>query len=139
MPIINSMASILQAQIDFLGEQIDALPPGPPGIQEIDEAIAVALSLFDGTISSMTAATPENLNIVNHWLRSAEAILVPLRQTKPQGHRPPQVDRVMRSILRARAIVRAEQPSSLLTGRHSLDEVEREFGSSSSVIRPKLI
>ena len=121
------MSSILQAQIDFLGEQVDSLPTVDRDTQQIDEAISVALSLFDGIRQRVGQLAPDaSVSLVNHWLRSAELILPRLRQSKSHGHRPPQLKQFMHTILEARSFL---TPVTADTGSGSttLDEVEREL------------
>jgi hypothetical protein len=124
------MASILQGQIDFLCEQVDALPPADRDIVEIEDAMAVALSLFTRTISGAAQqGTRPDRTLLNHWLNSAEAILIPLREVKSRGHRPKLLEEFMRAVLKARAVVADDGDLPQSSGSRPLEEVERELDS----------
>jgi hypothetical protein len=122
------VASILEAQIDFLGAQVHSLAGDDRGLAQITEAVAVSLSLFDQII--LTAErTPARSSetLFEHWLQSAQMILPPLRELKRSGQCLPELDRFMRSILKARAIMTSSCMPVGTAGRVSLDEVEREL------------
>jgi hypothetical protein len=124
------MPSILEAQIDYLGEQVGALPPAERDARQIDDAVSVALSLFDRIRTTAAQLGPQaSVSLVSHWLRSAEAILPSIRQNKRHGHRPVQLNQFMRAILEARAFLTADDPPGSREGARSLDEVERELQS----------
>ncbi|HSU69095.1 MAG TPA: hypothetical protein VLJ39_19585 [Tepidisphaeraceae bacterium] len=117
------MASILEGQIDFLGQQVDALDAEDRTADRIQEALSVSLVLFEQLPPA--DATSVSPSLFEHWLRSAE-ILPTVRELKRAGIAPARMHEFMRALLRARAVVHPANASTD-SRRHSLDEVEREL------------
>ena len=117
--------SILEGQIDFLAGQVKALPSqDPPSIaQDIAEAVALSLSMFERILSAQSSMT-SLADLYRHWLVGADSILVLLRSLKSNV---PRDDRrqFMRAYLKAKAAIASyESPSQK---SRSLDEVMGEL------------
>jgi hypothetical protein len=123
------MGSILAKQIDFLGGQVQSLPVSDQTVEQIEDAMAVSLSLFDQILtSSQRPSGPTRNALIEQWLRSAEAILPPLRDLKQQGSALSKTAPFMRALLQARAaMANRNQAAASSSKRASLDEVEREL------------
>lgn len=122
------MASILEAQIDFLGEQIHLLPADAHNAKQIEEAAAVSLLLLNQIIASADPSRADsNQAILTHWLRSAEAILAAMRELKRTGEHLAVIHPFMRAILKARAMASYPNSTDTEASWTSLDEVEREL------------
>jgi hypothetical protein len=124
------MTSILEAQIDYLGEQVHSLPAEDRNAGQIEQAMAVSLSLFDQILAAAKRGSAQfSSALFEHWLRSAEMILTSSRELKRAGEPLPLAGPFMRAILRARAFAGSQNGQPTDASWASLDEVERDLQS----------
>lgn len=122
------MTSILEAQIDYLGEQVHSLPAEDRNAEQIEQAMAVSLSLFDQILAAAKRGSAQfSAALFEHWLRSAEMILTSSRELRQAGKPLPLVAPFMRAILRARAFAGTQNAQANDASWTSVDEVERDL------------
>lgn len=131
------MPSLLEAQIDFLGRQMQAMPIDPvQSLRDVEQAVAVFLSFYEQIQTAEEHATGTGvvtdresvLLLYEHWLRSADHILPMLRELKQRGDAiPQQTPELLKASMRARGIITSAARTGEPSNARPLDEVQREL------------